>query len=479
MLQKTLFTVFLFIVLMQSVWAQSTLTGTVVNGSGDPVGGATVVLRNAEKSFTTLYDGRFSFSTTGVISQRNNSAHCGSFVYRDRTLHFYNPVLQKISIELFDLNGKRISVLYKGSIGPGVNQFKVSPQVSAQVLFLRWRTSLGEGVHLVNTGGIARFEGTYEGSTAKKQAAATMTDLLIVKHHLYDDAVMALSSYAGDITVKMPHRKLNTACLNTLHIGDTLWNTPEALCLSLDSIFEQRCPCSSLCLIPGWIDIYLNLTVGVVSMPVHLQGIEPFDTTVAGYRLVVSSLNPTCPKQGTIDDYGNYFINVNVTPADNPRKILFLDHPVVVEQQCLSGTNCPGLCIDFPTYNYNKQLKILSGIIPSGLDDSMQMIYGSALWMEGISGGGASGLKCVKTFPYSERTSSFSGNDTIVIEDLNSDGTVRLQYRGESISLSVGESWSGEYVWKDTSDDYIIQSTASDSITNYGYLFPWNFSPNR
>ena len=291
----------------------------------------------------------------------------------------------------------------------------------------------------------------------------------MITHTEFDDVVVPITSYSDDlITVEMSHLKLNLAYRNTLKVGDTLHNAANGLALVLDSIADHRCPCNCLCQWEGTADIYMTLLNDGTTHAVFFSTYDTREDTVAGYRLVMSDIAPSCPPEETVN-YQNYTVQIGLTALDSPRKILFVNHVKIEDRQKAGGTACAHLCVDFPTFWYNEATRTLSGRLPE-ITDSLQIIVGEGLYMapESYGSGIGSSLYSVASLPF--------GDDYLSIDNIDSDGTISMHYNNESITLSAGDVYKRVRVEMNETEICTLQITITDSVVNHGYLYPWNIS---
>ncbi|NLG15734.1 MAG: carboxypeptidase-like regulatory domain-containing protein [Fibrobacter sp.] len=467
---KRVLTAILFLV-TQTVLAQSVLTGTVVDQENNPVSGASVLLQKENQKKVTDGNGKFSFTTTGIGTDCNLTTHTGKIIYRDRILFLQNPELQKVNLEIFNLSGQRISILFDGVLEPGLHRFRIAQDITNQTVLFRWKTAHAAYVYKITTAGNAALQWSSGKPSEKKRASAPAIDRLVVTHMDYDDVIVPVTTYNDEIRVEMNHGKLSLDYLNLFRLKDTLWNSAHELILSLDSIADHRCCCQCLCAWEGFAEIFFTLTSGGKKQQIRFSTYDSLDIEASGYRLAIGNVSPECPKNQE-SGYAGYTVQIGLTPVDNPRSFLFLNQREEVDMQSVSGTGCAALCIDFPTYSYNAEKRLLRGIVPQ-LNDSVQIIFGSGTYMTsgGLGSGAASVLYGVKSIPWN--------NHKITINKFENDGSVEVMYSGETFVLSAGDRKAYEAVEMDTSEDCVLQITTRSTLVNYGFLYPWQISPDR
>jgi len=150
----------------------------------------------------------------------------------------------------------------------------------------------------------------------------------------------------------------------------------------------------------------------------------------------------------------------------SPGKFVFVEHSIRIHGELIEG-DYPRKMIDFPTYRYDRKIGILQGRIVFSVNDSLRVVFGSGLGLSGAAGGGAStGLSGVYKLPYEE--------EGLKILSIDSDGTVHIGYRNESIILKIGEEWvrtSSEIDVKEfRGQTGKAELTTTDRIMNYGIL---------
>lgn len=164
-------------------------------------------------------------------------------------------------------------------------------------------------------------------------------------------------------------------------------------------------------------------------------------------------------------------------------EIEVLDNYIFIEQHALtngehiSGPEPPLLMIDFPTYSYNSDTKVLNGIIDFEINENLDLVFGSGGCLTGAAGGGCgTGLSAVYEIPY------VRGNFELLKAEAN--GTIVALYGEEVISLAAGEEWIMETITMDTmqvnEETSIVKRTKTDKITNFGVLnkadiIPWEW----
>jgi hypothetical protein len=146
---------------------------------------------------------------------------------------------------------------------------------------------------------------------------------------------------------------------------------------------------------------------------------------------------------------------------------LFVEHHMHTHGDLLSGPEPPLLQIDFPTYNFNVDSGILTGIFDFDIDGNLKIIFGSGGCLSGTAGGGCgTGLNGINAIPFQR------GNFEIL--KMDTDGKIVFEYDNEVHALNAGEEWKTELSYNDTviveGVKSISKITETDRITNFGFL---------
>jgi hypothetical protein len=146
------------------------------------------------------------------------------------------------------------------------------------------------------------------------------------------------------------------------------------------------------------------------------------------------------------------------TPS--PGEYAFIDHQVYIDGRTTSGTY-PALMIDFPTYRFAPETGTLEGLVTFDINQSLILIYGSGTHFSGDCGGGAAGmLHGGYTLPFQL--------DGLTVKGFTADEMVYLSYLNQTIALQPGERWTDLSTVNETTRDYTIEKTVTDTITYYG-----------
>jgi hypothetical protein len=152
---------------------------------------------------------------------------------------------------------------------------------------------------------------------------------------------------------------------------------------------------------------------------------------------------------------------------DSGNTCVFIDHHLHTDGVLIQGKN-RGLMIDFPTYSFNKQDRILTGMINFEINGSLLAVLGDGRSLSGAMGGGAATmLYGVYGLPYQ--------NWGLTIASIEKNGTVTIDHGNETIVLLPGTEWTKVTSEITTIDNYdgnksIINVTTTDHFVNYGFI---------
>lgn len=216
-----------------------------------------------------------------------------------------------------------------------------------------------------------------------------------------------------------------------------------------------------MCVWEGNAFLFFTLTIDGVPHSVSLETFDKHETTVEDYVLHLGDISPNCPRGNP----ENYTLEIALYPTDT-EPVLFLEKLTIKDGTTLSGV-CPLLCIDFPSYSYNRESGILNAMQILYITDSTRVILGSGLNLNGDAGCGISSeLFLLDTVP-NTYFDSFSYDDN---------GTVHITHKGEEITLAPGEVWEKNSSYEETSEDCRILISEKNRISNFGFLMPYQIS---
>ena len=192
---------------------QAQITGRVIDRVGNPIAGATVTLKIKNKTAQSDATGVFTVITTGIISQRS-AINKSTLYFNGPCLVFTNEMPQQLTIEIFDMAGKRVCAAFSRLFGKGTFSLPTTSLISRQSadgLYIA-RISNGTNLHIVpfcptlnilrSSGPTAKIESPQ--MLAKKLATA---DTLIVSKQNYTSVSKGIANIdqgqnVGDITLK-------------------------------------------------------------------------------------------------------------------------------------------------------------------------------------------------------------------------------------------------------------------------------------
>ena len=146
---------------------------------------------------------------------------------------------------------------------------------------------------------------------------------------------------------------------------------------------------------------------------------------------------------------------------------LFVEHQIQKHGVLLSGPEPPLWQIDFPTYSFNADSGILTGIFNFEVDDNLKIIFGSGTCLSGTAGGGCgTGLSGVNSIPFQR--------ENFEILKTDEKGKIIFEYNNKVYALNAGEEWKTEVTGNDTvlvnKTKSISKITVTDRITNFGFI---------
>lgn len=449
--------------------AENKLSGKVVDKSGNPIEGAEITLGSTDQTVTSSYDGTFEFEITAT--RRSTNRIKSNIRIHNGRLSLYVTDLQDVLVDLFNLNGRKIGVLQNGKLNPGFYQFVIPERIGNQILLLRTRIGSTNQVYkLIGNSNVSFFDEYSRPADKSVRANVSVADTLIATHVKYDDVTVAISGYQQPITVKMSHNKLSFELLNTIKLRDTLFNSSNRLMISLDSLNDIRCPCDMVCDRLDLVYLYLMFHVDTISYPLQLRVPIRNDTTVAGYKLVLTKVDPACPPNDK--DPQNYSIGFGITKADNFQKIVFLNY-TRHERFQFDHDSCVNVpCLPLVTFNFSEN-KILSGTIPE-MNDSTKLIFGDGLYINfnGTDIGAQNSLSPIESFPW-------NNNPDFSVDSIGSDGTLWIKWESKSFTLRPGAQKTTTQERIDSSGPCYININTTDTLTNHGILYPWQIQRNN
>lgn len=195
--------------------ADNAITGCVINSTSKGLANAKVWLKaNPSISDSTDTEGNFSLELpiTKVITNQSPLQYPASFKILNNRIIFSIPNPQSIMLELFDIKGKRVAVLFRGKAGPKMNTielFNTTAQLASGIYLLK---CTGDNFNTVIR--LENIDGRFLVSSSKqtvqnkflKIADASAPDSLIVLRMGYEIKKIALANTESQ---KVPAVTLN------------------------------------------------------------------------------------------------------------------------------------------------------------------------------------------------------------------------------------------------------------------------------
>lgn len=113
-----------------AVTAQATITGRIVDNNSNPVAQASVSLKVKGDNVLSDAAGNFTITTNPIFASPNNIYPNRSFHASGMTLLFTNSFPQLLTIELFNMNGKRVGSLFSRRFGEGSFSLPLGPMIT-------------------------------------------------------------------------------------------------------------------------------------------------------------------------------------------------------------------------------------------------------------------------------------------------------------------------------------------------------------
>ena len=206
--------VFFSLLFAQDETVSVALSGTVKDGSGEPIEGATVSAKmKVELSTVTNALGEFELSNGVRVVTTQQQTLSIRFIFKGHTIIFASPSENiTVTIAIFSSDGKR-KIVRQFSNMPSGRRSVVLPDLSSGVYllrvtlggetFTRSMVCMGNDLYLKNERATTVNSGSF---TLAKSNAAAAVDTLIAAKEGYDTAKVAIASYTEDnieITMKL------------------------------------------------------------------------------------------------------------------------------------------------------------------------------------------------------------------------------------------------------------------------------------
>jgi len=209
-------TIFMLFIIVGQTSAGDTgeyrISGTVVNRSGGPLEGVTVLLERKNVSVTTGADGTFELASSAAVRMNAPQTRALSFSLRGNAVAFSQSE-GKLSgrVSVLSGNGRCIASTDFSGLNPATEQIKL-PQLASGVNIIRLTVNatdytcqlvrLGSELHLINNHAGSSSGGPF--ILAKRTASSGAVDTLLVTREGFDDAAVPVASYTlSDILIEM------------------------------------------------------------------------------------------------------------------------------------------------------------------------------------------------------------------------------------------------------------------------------------
>jgi len=144
-------------------------------------------------------------------------------------------------------------------------------------------------------------------------------------------------------------------------------------------------------------------------------------------------------------------------------QVVFIDHQVRIEGECVEGDCQPGPMIDFPTHGFDPDSRSVHSRLPLDVNDELKVLYGDGTSLRGVAGGGAATrLMAVYAVP--------AEVEGVRIVQVDRDGTVTLEGRGEVLVLAPDETWTNTTEEVREQGAGRARLTTTEQIYNYGIV---------
>ncbi|NLD93186.1 MAG: hypothetical protein GX639_11025 [Fibrobacter sp.] len=182
------------------------ITGRVVNSTSNGLANTKVWLKNNPSiSDSTDNDGKFSLELpgTGIISSHATSKQNSFFNVHNNRIMFSLPATQVVTLDLFDIEGKRVASLFSGTAGPDMIFVDLNttnaPLASGMYVLKCTGHTVNATIQLNNSSGnfMLTKSDLAEKSAMSKFAAVSGPDSLIVLRMGYEIKKIALTNVAA------------------------------------------------------------------------------------------------------------------------------------------------------------------------------------------------------------------------------------------------------------------------------------------
>lgn len=223
-------------VIIASGWSQVNISGTVEDSrTGDPVVAAKVSLPKMSLEATTGIDGKFTLSGTPVLHGAEGSINRTPLVEPGH-LRFFHTTGGAVRVSIVDLSGSLKAVIFSGKLSSGIWQISPpqlppgmyictfdTPLLQQSVCFLSSIRSRSGGQSSLRN--ISSQSDSYQSGGAKRSAASSPVDTLIISKNGYRTLQLPIDSYSkADLTILLEDTATTTVNLDeTTIIPDPSW----------------------------------------------------------------------------------------------------------------------------------------------------------------------------------------------------------------------------------------------------------------
>ena len=202
-----LWTCICFIISINYSFAQYSMSGTVLNSSGNLVDGATVRLAIADVSVTTSGSGTWSMAFSSITQKAKSNPSVrpqlkGNILQFSVLSHSDN-----VYIKIYDLQGRILTSNAKENLAPGTYQVKINhPNLNGKMCLLKvdiGSQSFTRKLPLINTNDTNAYSlslGNFTQSDILSNTwsrNSTVADTIVVTKSGYQEGRKAIAAYSG------------------------------------------------------------------------------------------------------------------------------------------------------------------------------------------------------------------------------------------------------------------------------------------
>jgi|GEM_PF-3404272 len=208
MLKRFLYSSILHVFLAIGVFAQNVdIKGKVTNREGLPVAGASVVLKNLNKSATTDQAGLYQISGTSDIGNVQHAGSLYSVAMTNNSICLFLKAPGQITVSLFTVYGRSVAMLHNGSLNKGRHRFAFpSRSLSRQVYLLRIGTGSQTGNYTIipiNNSFTLSNRNVHPATGAAIAKGLPVNDTLSVTCTGYEAKTVPVTEYIATINIRL------------------------------------------------------------------------------------------------------------------------------------------------------------------------------------------------------------------------------------------------------------------------------------